>query len=224
MAQIQYTTLTNPIVNVKLVDESGSALTTLSGGVYVIPQVQNESGSYSTVLTDSLFVGALVTIPTDHHEIHGGGSYVASRSVDLGNGASDTVLIIVPDDDTKRYHMVTSYGAELESHFDAYEGATLSATTSATGTPLTSFNRNRNSSNTSALGIYFSPVLASVGGDGTKILEKHAGSGKQVGSETRGNDEIILKNNTKYVLRLTNSTTSNNYVNWELNYYIHPGG
>lgn len=223
MSQIQYVTITNSPINTTLVDASGSALTTTSGGVYVIPRIADESGSYGGVLSDTIFHGALVTIATDHHEIHDGGSYVASRVADLGSGASDTILIIVPDDNTKRYHLVSSYGAELESHFDFYEDATLSATTSATGTAITSFNRERNSSKTSALGIYHSPVLATAGGDGTKIFEKHAGSGKQEGTELRGSEEFVLKNNTKYVLRLTNSTTSNNYIGWELNYYIHPG-
>jgi hypothetical protein len=157
-----------------------------------------------------------VTIDVEHHEIHCGDSFVVSRSVDLGNGATDTIIINVPNEAVKLYHLVVEVNTEAEADFNIYEGAT----TAADGTALTSVNRDRNSALTSSLAITHTPTTPA---GGTLIYTEHWGAGRSAGGESRGQQEFILKNNTKYRITITNSTTTANYISWKLNYYIHPG-
>lgn len=178
--------------------------------------VTDELGVRNSILGDTLYAGAPVVMDVEHHEIHCGDSFVVTRSVDLGNGATDTLIINVPNEAVKLYHMTININTESESDFNIYEGAT----TAADGTTLTSYNRNRNNALTSSLVITHTPTTPS---GGTLIYTEHWGAGKSSGGETRGQQEFILKNNTKYRVTITNSTTTNNYVSWKLNYYIHPG-
>lgn len=180
------------------------------------PILTDEFGVESPMLCDNVYGGAPVVIDIDHHEVHCGDSYMATRTVDLGNGATDTIIINVPNEDVKRYHMTFAVTSELEVNFDLYEGAT----TVADGTALTQFNRNRNSSNTTALTTFHTPNTPA---GGTLIETLHWGSGRSAGGDTRGSREIPLKNNTKYRVVVTNSTANNNYISWELNHYVHPG-
>jgi hypothetical protein len=194
-------------------DDSNSALK-------VSPYLVDEFGSIGRMLSDNYFLGAPVVINSEHHEIHCGDSYLVSRIVDLGNGASDDILIIVPDEagsgqSQKLYHFLPRGASEAEVIWYLYEAPTVSAN----GTAMTAFNRNRNSAFTSDLEHYHTPTVTTVG---TLISTDHAGSGRGTGGEARS-EEFVLKNNTKYLLRVTNQTASNNYIDWHLNHYIHPG-
>lgn len=180
----------------------------------------DEFGNQAQSLGDNVFQGAPIMLDVAHHEIHCGDMYVTTRAVDLGNGASDTIHIVVPNETgttltQKKYHLTFSWDVELEAEINIYE----EPTTSNDGTPLTKINRERNSTYTSSLGIYHTPT-SSV--DGTLIYTKHLGSGRNSGGQDRS-EEFVLKNNTKYLLRITNSTALANYISWELNHYIHPG-
>ncbi len=173
------------------------------------------------MLGDDVFQGAPVLIDVDHHEIHCGDSFMATRTVDLGNGAIDTTIITVPNEPgtgqtQKKYHMVMNISVEVEASIELYEGAT----TDADGTTIPQYNRDRNSAFVTGLVITHTPTTPA---GGTLIQAKQLGSGKSSGGESRGQNEIILKNNTKYRLVVTNATTKNNYVSYELNHYIHPG-
>ena len=188
----------------------------------VSPYIIDEFGNYGHILGDNIFRGAIITIPPEHHEIHCGDSYVASRVADIGNGATDEILIIVPneagtypDQSQKLYHMVVEGLCEAEGEFELFEAPTVTAN----GTALSIANRNRNSSLTDYLGIYHTPTTTA---DGTSLEVFHVGSGKALGGEGR-TDEWVLKNNTIYLARFTNFTTSNNHVTWRLNYYVHAG-
>lgn len=182
----------------------------------------DEFGTQSQMLGDNIYKGAPVTIDVAHHEIHCGDSFIASRTSDLANGESDILIIQVPDEpgtngtDQKNYHTVVHATSESEVQFDVYEGAE----TVSDGTPITFYNRDRNSLLTTGLQLFHTPTTAT-GGD--NISTKHWGGGKETGGESRGEQELILKNNTKYRIVLTNVTTSANYISWEINHYIHPG-
>lgn len=186
----------------------------------VQPVLIDEFGVQSQMLGDNLFQGSPIVIDTAHHEIHCGDMFVATRAVDLANGASDVLHIVVPNETgtmltQKKYHFLVNFDTEAEAELNIYEGPT----TSNDGTAMSKVNRERNSSLLSSLGIYHTPT-SSV--DGTLIYTKHLGSGRSSGGGDRS-AEFVLKNNTKYLLRLTNSTATNNYISWEINHYIHPG-
>lgn len=193
-----------------------------NGTQLVNARMVDEFGVVSTEqLGDNYFSGVPVFIDEEHHEIHCGDSYSVSRSVDLANGASDDILVIVPNEqgtgqNQKLYHLLISYLTELETHYYLYEGPTVTGN----GTQLTAYNRNRNSLNTTGLTFYFGPTVT---GTGTLIKERHHGSGRSSGSDTRDAGEWVLKNNTSYLIRLTNATANNNYISWDIQHYVHPG-
>lgn len=176
----------------------------------------DENGKSSIYLGDTAYGGSPVIIDIGHHEIHCGDHYTATSTADVGNGANDDIMIIVGNHETKRYHLVTDIISEAEAHFYLYEGASLSAS----GTAIASYNRDRNSANTSDLKLYHNSSATIA--NSTIIHQKHWGSGKGVGGDERGAHEFILKNNTKYLFRTNNATTSNNQISWKLDYYIHP--
>jgi len=184
--------------------------------------VKDEFENVQCMLGDSMFRGAPVTVTNEHHEIHCGDSYIASRTVDVSGSGTDVILIIVPDESPaypsqsqKIFHMLLEGISESEGQWDLYEGPTVSAN----GTALNVLNRNRNSTNDDALSIYHTPTTSA---DGTLLESFHIGSGRGVGGGGRS-DEWVLKNNTKYLVRFTNATAVANYITWRLNYYVHPG-
>ena len=67
----------------------------------------------------------------------------------------------------------------------------------------------------------YAPTITTIG---TSIWGPwRIGSGRSIAGDTSRNREFILKDNTQYILRLINQTTSNNNVNVEFDYYVHPG-
>ena len=140
----------------------------------------DEFGKQTKMLGDNLYGGAPVTIDVEHHEIHCGDSFIATRSVDLTNAAADTIIVVPNETGTPRklYHMVVDINTEGESNFEIYEDAT----TVADGTPIVSYNRDRNSILTSALAITHTPNTPAAG---TLIFTEHWGSGKDSGAQAR---------------------------------------
>lgn len=176
-----------------------------------------------TFLGDNIFQGSLITITPEHHEIHCGDSYEMTHSIDLTNGQIYNILIIVPNatgsgQTQKLWHFKGEIDTEAEALIEFFEAPTYSAA----GTGLTSVNRNRQlaATYTDYLGITYTPTLT---GDGTRIFVKRIGSGKVSGGSASRSDEFVLKNNTAYLLRVTNATTGANWCNFDLNYYVHPG-
>jgi len=215
---------------VKLFDQDGRPRGILmddSGGIS--GATTDEFGIKASFLGDNIFRGAPIMISSEHHEIHCGDSYEATHNTTLGNGASIKYLIIVPDsgvidtensgkDQTKKiWHFLEHVESESELSVAIYEAADRVA-----GTAISSFNRDRNSGNTDTLNISHTPTGGTT--DGSLIWGPwRVGSGRTTPG-TRGRvAEFILKSNTKYIILLTNETTSDNNVNIEFDYYVHPG-
>ena len=188
----------------------------------VSPYLIDEFGSVARMLGDNLFPGAPIVIESVHHEIHCGDSYEMADVTTLPNGGVLNVLIVVPDEpgtpgvDQKWYHLKGIVESEAEALVEFFEGTVVTAD----GTALTSFNRNRNSALADFLPVYSGPTITS---DGTLLYSKGIGSGRAVGGSAGRETEIILKNNTAYLLRVTNNITGTNRINSELDYYVQPG-
>lgn len=193
-------------------------------------QVKDEFGNVTGhILGDNIFLGAPVFISSVHHEIHCGDSYEAVHNTTLGNGASIKYLITVPDAGTidtsnsgadqskKLFHFLEIIESEAEVEYSIYEGADRVA-----GTAIGSFNRDRNSSNTDTLTITHTPSGGTT--DGSIIFGPwRVGSGRTDPGSRGRQAEFILKSNTKYIIVLENKTTSDNNINIEFDYYVHPG-
>lgn len=153
----------------------------------------------------------IVGIDYPHHEIHEGEGRVIRNYRDLTNGQIYNIGLISTTGSFM--HLALAFGAEAESHVELWEGATFSAS----GTPITAINRNRNQAD-EADAKWFDGVTVSV--SGTFLAAWKMGSGKQSSGEAVERAEYILKKGTPYFIRLVNDTSSNNWLLYDIDYYI----
>ena len=156
---------------------------------------------------------SLQTIDYSHHEVHSGSAYTFDRNVELANGATTDILLITPNT-TKWAHFLYELDVEAEATFTIYEAATATA-----GTAVTVTNRNRNVTNPATVTVSHTPTGITTGS--TTIRVHHLGAGKSLGGGARGVHEFVLKQNTKYLIRITNLTTSTNWVSLIADWYEH---
>ena len=154
-----------------------------------------------------------------HHEIHGGSHYnFSATDGDLDSGQVLEFILTTANTTSWPHLIVSAYGA-LHTRFEIYE-----ATTHTTNVLQTSYNNNRNSVNTAGMTIHTSN---DDGADGTMIFEAEFGidtgggsNRRSGGGEARGDSEFVLKQNTKYLVRIE-SQTDNNVVSLDLAWYEH---
>ena len=156
----------------------------------------------------------LQTIEYEHHEIHSGSSFTTSYVADIGNGATLDMLIETPAG-TKYAHWVYEIDVEKEASLLIYE-----AVTATRGDAVVAYNRNRVGTPTAATVVVTSTPTSITPGS-TIIRSRHLGSGKTAGGGSRGLHEFILKPSTKYLFRLTNATTTDNFMSVEFDWYEH---
>ena len=154
---------------------------------------------------------AIATIEWEHYQIHEGKTFTVLEVTDLGNGAVRDILGVTPDT-TEWAHLVWEIEHELETSIQFYQDTTYSDN----GTAISSINRNGNSTNIATTLVYHSPTITNVG---TLIGTIQQGSGKKAGGSDRLANEFILKQNTAYLIRITNLTANNNLIFMKLNWY-----
>jgi len=156
---------------------------------------------------------ALATIEYEHHEIHRGDSFKADINTnDLDDEGDEDALHIsfTTANTTKWMHLVVEATATGVADLSITEAPTGGV---AGGDDLAIFNKNRNSSTISgAISTGSSTVNkmtqdASAPTGGTEIHHWKFGTGKnKIGGNVRSIEEFILKQNTKYSLRLSSAT------------------
>ena len=157
---------------------------------------------------------AMAVIDYAHHEIHEGDHFFVRDFVDLGNSATRDILLISPNS-TKVAHLTLEIDHELEGSVKLYE----TTVTSANGTAIPRINRKRNGSDGSGMLVFHTPTVSAVG---TLLEQDQKGSGNKFGNiANRASEEIMLKRNTKYLIRMTNITANNNLFNWTIDWYEH---
>lgn len=154
---------------------------------------------------------SIVTIEYEHFQIHEGTYYTVLEVTDLGNGAVRDIIVVTPDT-TEWAHLVWEIEHELETSIQFYRDTLYSDN----GTAIQSFNRNGNSTNNSTTLVYHTPTITNVG---TLIATIQQGDGKKAGGSDRLSNEFILKQNTAYLIRITNLTVNNNLIFMKLNWY-----
>lgn len=164
------------------------------------------------------FSRAMKAIEISHVFIHAGETFRYSNPVTLGSAASQDYMITTPASG-KSMHMIMSIDGTAVTSFFVYEAG------DRTGTTLqTYYNANRNSTNTSTATIH----KGTSGGttDGTLIASYASGTAtnQSRGSSNVSHDsEWVLKQNTKYIIRIT-SGTAGNLCNLYLEWYEHVSG
>lgn len=179
---------------------------------------QVEGGQYANVIIDPLS-GALIEIDFAHHELHEGDHFSYTNAEDIGNSATVSFTLTTPNT-TKWSHLGFNVSAEAEFDLQIFEGATgLTSSGTVVSNPAV-INDNRNSTNANTMIIRSGPTLGG-GSKGTLIKRFHGGSGKLTGGTAGTGEELILKQNTIYWIDLLNSTTSNNFIGWIVEWYEH---
>jgi len=166
------------------------------------------------MLWDTIFAWSPVVIDTSHHEIHCWDSFLVTHNSNLNSNANSDILIIVPNEAVKKYHLQILTWVWSECIYSLYEGPTITAN----WTSLSAINRERNSTLTSWLLFYHTPTITAT----WTIIDTERFWAKHVFYSPNRVDEFVLKNNTKYLLRLKNNSWSESFVSWKLNHYIHP--
>jgi hypothetical protein len=151
----------------------------------------------------------IVTIDYAHHEIHDGTSFHCWYHADKSIGTDLDLGIITPNTSTWS-HLIFAFENESETDIILYESANF-----VTGSTITIYNSNRNSAITSGMLVSHTPTLITTGT--TSIIGWHSGSGRGAGSQVRAEDEILLKQNTKYLFRLT--ATAAGWIAVKLGWY-----
>lgn len=165
--------------------------------------------------TKDTATNALMIVDYPHHEIHSGSHYFYTDCLTLASAGTQVYLITTPNT-TKWNHLSFEFNGSAITAIDVYEGADRTGTT-----PQTIFNNNRNSLNQSENTLHKGTSAGTT--DGTKIWCSKGGSStnQSKGSASSSqNSEIILKQNTKYLIRIT-SGTNDNLVNLALSWYEH---
>jgi len=190
----------------------------------ILPSCTPEEASYSIItdqdgdITDVSESSALSTILSAHHEIHKGNYYYIKDFTTVNTSESVDFLFIVAN--TTVPHVQWQLASEAEYRFYLYEDVDVSDN----GTSVTTFNANRNSSNTATMLVFSSPTLAGgtlgdEGQGGTLISASTIGSNRETTANRITTYELIGKRNTKYWVRMTNVSAGSAWVDYDFNWY-----
>lgn len=155
-----------------------------------------------------------VTISEPHHQIHESKTFFYSDCITLALSATQDYLLTVPNTPLNRKHFTFRLAGTDKITVAFFEG------TDKTGTSLqTSYNNNRDSVAAATMTIHKGSSSASGETDGTDIHPDCGGANKQSGVVDRS-EEILLKTNTKYIVRVTSGANSNS-ISVHLDWYEH---
>lgn len=159
---------------------------------------------------------SLVIIDFEHHEIHEGNHYFYSHSVELASAATQNYVIKAPVGD-RRCHFTFSATGNAITQVDLYEMSDYLG-----NTEVTIQNNNRNSDSFSETKIYNGLGAGSTLGNLIYTMKSGSATGtssRQSGISQR-NAEIILRQDTTYVIVIT-SGTNDNLCNLLVEFYEH---
>ena len=186
----------------------------LSAVRYVALCARNGNDTFQKMSIDGS-TGNFTVISREHHEIHEGSAFRYFDSVTLNS--SDTIVYLITTPNTTKWsHMTLVIDGTAITSFDIYEGS------DKTGTDIqTVFNANRNSTTSATTTVHKNVSGGTT--DGTLFMKYASGTAS---NQSRGsssaefNSEWILKQNTKYLIRITSGTIGN-LCNIMLNWYEH---
>lgn len=187
-----------------LIDDQGDVPDVIQGTVTGVKGLRVYIGPTDPVSDLPVF------LTYDQHQIHEGETWHWDVYIpNLASGSNFDIVFTVPDITTPSHlsqsarcpHWRYEANANDLCNFFFFEGPTVTA---ATGTAQTPVNLERNGTYTSKMTILQSPTITATG---TQIDAEYflSSSTNQVSAHNSGSstDEFILKNNTKYLFRVT---------------------
>lgn len=193
--------------NAAIVDDTNRLWTSSSG-----TSTQLYDGATGPALLDDMTF-AQAAIEYEHLEIHEGNSYVTGSEANVGNAGSIVFFIQTPNNSSFS-HVLMHSESQAEASRTFCEGVAISAS----GEELTAYNRNRTSTNTAGMKVFYQPTIST---PGTCLQHVHWGTAKKAGAEQRSENEWILNSGTGYSIVLVNETSSVNVINNWINWYEH---
>lgn len=144
----------------------------------------------------------VVVLDEEHSKIHQGKLFTLAKRVNIANvGGVATFLGIVPAAVYPHFRNITVSSDGGPFDVDFYEGTTVSAN----GAAIAAYNNNRNATTVPGLLVYDTPTITADGILLEPILIPGTKQSGSLGSDS--SNEWILKENTKYLIRITNNTT-----------------
>jgi hypothetical protein len=168
--------------------------------------------TYQTPRLDTV-THTLQTIDYAHHEIHGGSTFHVNDVIAMTNAQVVDYLITTPN--TARWAHLGYEIDPLDSGIalGIFEGADRVGTTA-----LIAYNRDRNSATTATTTMHRGHSAGTT--DGVQIVTRRTGT-KTIGASTGDSTERIMKQNTKYIFRVTNLSAQTNNVSLRWFWYEH---
>jgi hypothetical protein len=156
--------------------------------------------------------GALITIDTEHHEIHEEEHFFYTDFNTVGSTSSVDYVFVTPHD--RFIHMTFNATGSAITQVELFENSDKLGTT-----PQVIYNSYRSSDKQSRSSLY----KTSTGGttDGIRIIGMKSGSAQgasRSGMSTERHSEKVFKPNTTYIFRIT-SGTADNLCNLQLEWY-----
>jgi len=184
-------------------------------GTSLVTQVQGYNGSnWQNARMDSS-TRTFQIIDYAHHEIHAGSHFMYTDAVELASAATQDYLITTPDT-TKWAHILFDMDGSAITQWQLYEGSDKDGTTLQTVG-----NSNRNSLTAATTTIHKGTSGGTTDGVLMHVYKGGSASAQSKGPATSRNDEeIILKQDTKYILRVTSGTNAN-LTNLRIEFYEH---
>jgi hypothetical protein len=143
-----------------------------------------------------------ITIDHVHYHVHAGYHFtVCHAATGVANNGN---LDIRFKTGAKSCHSIFDVAPSAKAQFYVYEAATISA-----GTALAAYNNNRNSAKETTATVTHTPTVTATGT--INPIKKFLGSGTPgipIGALENTRNELILKPNTEYLIRLTNTSGS----------------
>jgi hypothetical protein len=169
--------------------------------------------SAGNVYEDAIRSRCLPTIDIDHFFTHAGATFSSSDTDTVLATTAKDFLIITPANN--EVHLINWHftSTQAASEIVLYE----EPTTSADGSLLTLFNKNRNSAKTAEVRIYQDPTVSD---DGTQLEHDLIVGGKQSGGGNfnESGEEWVLKKNTKYLIKYNNNSNQDDVMDWKISF------
>jgi hypothetical protein len=167
--------------------------------------------SSDPVYIEGLENEALPTMSSEHHSIHESKHFYIGDYIELGSGSTMSWYFTTPNTTTWT-HMTFEVDAQALVTVDFYEGGTYGGggTASTALSPAQVLNNNRNSNATTSLTIFRNGTASALG---SKILGVKLGAATTPTNRAAGaldrSEEIILRQNTTYILVITSGAATN---------------
>lgn len=181
------------------------------------------TNNVDTTITSPIdtITGAVISVDTEHHEIHEGEVAIVSyKSPDASPIADNGTISFLIQTSTRAAHIIarSAFGGDFE--IEIYEGTTF---TGGTGTAMTVYNKNRYKALPAGYATVRRDVTVTLAGTLLFNFFAPGGSGGvTAGADANTRDEWIFAPGTNYLIRITNRAGTQQPGSLAIEWYEEP--